>query len=178
MSDQISNTLSLFVNHFKELVDPDEGTTLARISPILGDLLNVSSLVVVSKFLTEFFFESLDPSNDSYVVLSGVRLPLTMFPILEALRSTALPGELRRVADALAAQSTGAVYPAALVDVCAFYGNGNEAHILSNDNDEARYLAIEAIEAANLLHFAGDTTEPSLSTSISEVERASVKTDH
>lgn len=100
-----------FVNVFQRLVDPDEGQTLAAITPILGDQANKGSLEVISKLLTSFFFDTIDLSQDSYVSLRGIRIPITAFRFLKELVEETPPGVLDIVANHLAQAGTDDVFP-------------------------------------------------------------------
>lgn len=104
-----------FVNAFRGLVDSDEETTLAAITPILGDQLNVNSLGVVSKFLTNFFYEDVEVGAASYVCLFGIRIPLSSFSFFNELVSTTPPGVMAVLADALASLPTGESFPDSFV---------------------------------------------------------------
>lgn len=123
-------------HEIKELVDPDVGKTLARITPILGDELNVTTLGILSRFLTELFFEDAAVSDESYVVLSGVKLPVTSFRVLRELSSVP-PMVVRRLAETMASCDTSVVFPDAFVDLHEFFGNGrSDIHVLADRHFE------------------------------------------
>lgn len=163
MSDQTHAIIADFVNLFKELVDPDEGLTLARITPILGDQFNISTLGVISRFLTNFFYESVELGGDSYVVLKGVRLPLSVFTHMKILESTFSDEDLLSLANALASAGTDVSFPESFVDLHKFYGNGSQ-RALRIFSDHVRAITEKARDELKPVFQQG--VEPRLVTSL------------
>lgn len=115
-----------FVNVFERLVDPDEGKTLAAITPILGDQANLCSLDLISKLLTSFFFDSVDLDKATYVSIRGIRIPCSAFRFLKELVSETPPGALDTLANHLAIAGTDVVFPDSFVghDIVSYLTDG------------------------------------------------------
>ncbi len=113
MTSLTSAIFAQFVNSFKELADPDEGVTEARLMPILGDDVNSVTLKLISRFVSNLFFESVEVGDGNYVCIAGVRLPFSTFTFLKELESGSY--NLRILANNLAMIKAGDTFPESFV---------------------------------------------------------------